>query len=42
MPLDHQLEILDWVEKDIQTINLTDESGRKSLSVEYVLPCATL
>jgi IS5 family transposase len=35
-------EILDWVEKDIQTINLKDASGRKSMSVESALRCAIL
>jgi IS5 family transposase len=42
MILDQHLDILDWVEKDIQSINLKDESGRKSLSVESVLRCAIL
>ncbi len=42
MILDEHMEILDWVEKDIQTINLKDESGRKSISVESVLRCAIL
>ena len=40
--LDKHLDILDWVEKDIQAINLKDTSGRKSLSVESVLRCAIL
>lgn len=42
MILDRHLDILDWVEKDIQTLNLKDESGRKSMSVESVLRCALL
>ncbi|MCK5478299.1 MAG: ISNCY family transposase [Methylococcales bacterium] len=42
MILDEHMEILDWVEKDIQTINLKDESGRKGMSVESVLRCAIL
>jgi len=42
MLLDEHREILDWVEKDIQTINLKDESGRKGMSVESVLRCAIL
>ncbi len=40
--LDKHLDILDWVEKDIQTLNLKDASGRKSLSIESVLRCAIL
>ncbi len=40
--LDQHLDILDWVEKDIQSIDLKDASGRKSLSVESVLRCAIL
>ena len=42
MILAEHIEILDWVEKDIQTLNLKDASGRKSLSVESVLRCAIL
>jgi IS5 family transposase len=42
MLLDQHIEVLDWVEKDIQTVNLKDESGRKALSVESVLRCAIL
>jgi IS5 family transposase len=42
MILDQHREILDWVEKDIQTINLKDESGRKGMSIESVLRCAIL
>jgi IS5 family transposase len=42
MILDQHLDILDWIEKDIQTINLKDESGRKSISVESILRCAIL
>ncbi len=33
MLLDEHREILEWVEKDIQTINLKDASGRKSMTV---------
>lgn len=40
--LDEHKEILDWVEKDIQTINLKDASGRKSMTIESVLRCAIL
>ena len=40
--LDEHMEVLDWVEKDIQTINLKDESGRKGMSVESVLRSAIL
>jgi len=40
MILDQHIEVLDWVEKDIQTINLKDESGRKGMSVELILRCA--
>jgi IS5 family transposase len=40
--LDQHGEVLDWVEKDIQTINLKDESGRKGMSIESVLRCAIL
>jgi IS5 family transposase len=42
MILDEHREVLDWVEKDIQSINLKDKSGRKSMSVESVLRCAIL
>ena len=42
MILDQHLEVLDWVEKDIQAIDLKDESGRKGMSVESVLRCAIL
>lgn len=42
MILDGHTEILDWVEKDICTIDLKDESGRKGLSVESILRCAIL
>ena len=42
MILDDHMEVLDWIEKDIQTINLKDESGRKGMSVESVLRCAIL
>ena len=42
MLLDKHKEILEWVEKDIQTINLKDASGRKSMTVESVLRCAIL
>ena len=42
MLLDEHREILEWVEKDIQTINLKDASGRKSMTVESVLRCAIL
>ena len=42
MILDQHIEVLDWVEKDIQTINLKDESGRKGMSVESILRCAIL
>ncbi len=42
MILDQHLEVLDWVEEDIKTINLKDESGRKSMSVESILRCAIL
>ena len=31
MILDQHIEILDWVDKNIQTINLKDESGRLAL-----------
>jgi IS5 family transposase len=40
--LDQHLDILDWVEKDIQSINLKDESGRKGMLVESILRCAIL
>lgn len=40
--LDEHLEILDWVENDICTVNLLDESGRKGMSVESILRCALL
>ncbi len=42
MILDEHREILDWVEKDICTIDLKDESGRKGMSVESILRCAIL
>ena len=42
MILDQHSEVLDWVEKDIQAINLKDESGRKGMSVESVLRSAIL
>ena len=42
MILDEQRKVLAWVEKDIQTVNLKDENGRKGLSVESVLRCAIL
>ena len=40
--LDQHREVLDWVEEDIKTINLKDESGRKCMSVESILRCAIL
>jgi IS5 family transposase len=40
--LDANREILDWVENDIQAVNLKDESGRKGMTVESVLRCAIL
>jgi len=42
MILDQHMQILDWVEKDIRSINLKDASGRKGMSVESVLRCAIL
>jgi IS5 family transposase len=40
--LDQHREVLDWVEEDIKTINLKDDSGRKSMTVESILRCAIL
>ena len=34
MILDQHREILDWVESDLQTVNLKDDSGRKSEGVQ--------
>ena len=35
--LDQHREVLDWVEEDIKTINLKDDSGRKSMTVGSIL-----
>ncbi len=39
---DNHWEVFDWVEKEIQMANLTDESGRKGMTFESVLYYAIL
>lgn len=40
--LDNHVEILDWVENDIQPNSLKDSSGRNAMSIESVFRCAIL